>query len=123
MTFCKLILGAWSPWATQLRTKERRMRMSNDAKMLRMIKDTLDGLALTYQNSNFETQQQLEPQIQDLRDQYDALRGKMNGNANLITAADLTQMSQIRDEIDQAADTQALILAIARVAFFVGTKL
>jgi hypothetical protein len=97
--------------------------MSNDAKMLRMIKDTLDGLALTYQNSNFETQQQLEPQIQDLRDQYDALRGKMNGNANLITAADLTQMSQIRDEIDQAADTQALILAIARVAFFVGTKL
>jgi hypothetical protein len=97
--------------------------MSKDSDMLRMISDTLDGLALTYQNSDLPTKQQLEPKIKDLRDQYDALRGKLIDEANVITDDDMTQMTQIRDEIDRAADTQALILAIARAAFFVGTKL
>jgi|SRR5215831_11082239 len=98
--------------------------MSNDdAAMLSAVKDTLDGLAFKYSNSDFDTQQQLGPKIQDLNNQYNALRTKLVSDANVMTAADLTQMTAIRDAIDHAADTQALILGIARAAFFIGTKL
>jgi CRISPR/Cas system CMR-associated protein Cmr5 small subunit len=98
--------------------------MSNDdAAMLSTLKDTLDGLAFKYSNSDFDTQQQLGPKIQELNAQYNALRSKLVSEANVITADDLTQMTAIRDAIDQAADTQALILGIARAVFFIGTKL
>jgi len=97
--------------------------MSKDADILRQIKDTLDGLAFTFRHSDDATQQQLEPKIKDLTDQYNALQAKLFADANVITDADLAEMSQIRDEIDHAADTQALILGIARAAFFIGTKL
>jgi len=97
--------------------------MSKDAQMLGTIKDTLDELAFRFSNSDFDTQQQLAPKINELNDKYNALRAKIFSDGNVITDDDLSQMAALRDAIDKAADTQALILGIARTAFFIGTKL
>ena len=97
--------------------------MSNDATMLEMLGNSLTNLEVRYRATNdFATQQELEPQMQDVLAKYAALRTKLRQGQVIITDEDIAGMTQIRSDIDAAADKQSMLLAIARTAAFIGMR-
>jgi len=97
--------------------------MDNDAKMLELLGNGLTALEVKYRATNdFATQQELEPQMEDLVEQYAALRRKLRQGPAMITDEDIAAMTEIRSEIDAAADKQSMLLAIARTAAFIGMR-
>jgi hypothetical protein len=98
--------------------------MDNDAKMLQLLSNSLTQLEVKYRATNdFATQQELEPQIEELVSKYSDLRRKLREGPVIMTEQDIAGMTQIRDEIDRAADKQSMLLAIARTVAFIGLRL
>src|ERR1044072_5782518 len=97
--------------------------MDNDAKMLELLGNSLTDLEVKYRATNdFATQQELEPQIQNLIAQITTFRKKRREGPVLMTDAGLAGMREIQRQIDAAAEKQSLLLAIARTAAFIGMR-
>ncbi len=97
--------------------------MDNDARMLQLLSDSLTALELKYRaTDDFATQRELEPQLEDLVARYSALRRKLREGPVIMTDEDIAGMTQIRNQIDAAADKQSMLLAIARTAAFIGMR-
>jgi hypothetical protein len=98
--------------------------MDNDAKMLQLLSNSRSQHEVNYRATyDFATQQELEPQIEELVSKYSDLRRKLREGPVIMTEQDIAGMTQIRDEIDRAADKQSMLLAIARTVAFIGLRL
>jgi len=97
--------------------------MDNDAKMLELLGNSVTALELKLRATNdFATQRELEPELEELVEKYSALRKKLREGPVIMTEQDIAGMTQIRDEIDAAADKQSMLLAIARTVAFIGMR-
>src|ERR1043165_3451059 len=95
--------------------------MSNDTTVLEMLGNSLTDLEVRYRaTTDFATQQELEAKMEDVLAQYAALRTKLRQGEVIITAEDIAGMTEIRNDIDAAAEKQSMLLAIARTAAFIG---
>ena len=96
--------------------------MDNDTKMLNELTATVNTLDIKYKMSSFADQAVLGPQLSELWEDYVKFRTKLLKAGVITTDADLAEMEAIKEEIDSAADKQAMILAIARTIAFIATK-
>jgi hypothetical protein len=64
----------------------------------------------------------IRPTLEGILDDYAKYQIKLLKEGVIVSDEDLSEMKQIRDEIDEAAKTQQLIQAIARLSAFVALR-
>lgn len=96
--------------------------LDNDEIILEDAKDaafTLDkALRRSIINYDLDTVMELRPKVDDAYDKYSQARLKLLEEGVLATDDDVAEMCRIRAEIDQAANTQALIEGAIKFAAF-----
>ena len=98
------------------------MPADNDSVMLERLGYAVVDLQVKYRAASLADRLTLRPQLEDLLEKYAAYQVKLLEDGIITTDADLQAMDAIRAEIDQAADTQKLITALARTIAFVASK-
>ena len=99
----------------------------NDVIVLEEIKETVFALDKAYRRavnaSDVTAMTALKPQVDDAFDSYTKARLKLFADGVIATDQDVLELRNIRADIDQAADTHALIIGavkfIALIAAFV----
>lgn len=96
--------------------------MDNDAKMLEAMGDAVTRLQIKYRNSSISDRIKMKPDLEKLIQDYVDFQLKLIEEGVITTDADLKEMEDIRREIDNAAQTQALVQAIARTIAFIAKR-
>ena len=95
----------------------------NDIKILEDAKDAAFTLDKAYRyavlDRDLDRMVELKPKVDEAYDAYSSARLKLLEEGVLATDEDVTEMSRIRDEIDRAGETQALILGAIKFATFI----
>jgi hypothetical protein len=98
------------------------IEMDNDTIMLNELSAKVNTLDIKYKMSSFEDQAVLGPPLSELWNDWVTYRIKLMKAGVITTDEDLAEMETIKEQIDAAADRQAMILAIARTIAFIATK-
>ncbi len=96
--------------------------MDKDEKMLRNIGNAVIDLQVKYRASNLDERMEIRPQLDGLKKKYDDYQIVLWRDGVITTDEDLKEMAEIQKEIDQAAQTQQLVQAIAKTIVFVAKK-
>ena len=92
--------------------------MDNDAEVLKAASETVTEIDLRYRAASFDDKILLKPERDKAFHQYQAARLKLLADGMICTEADVAEMQQLRQEVLQAAQTQALLNAIGRTVGF-----
>ena len=93
--------------------------MDNDAKMLKKLSDALIDLQVKYRASSFQDQKILLPTLKALFGEVAKYQIKLLDDGTIVNEADLAEMDEIKQNIDDAAERQQLLAAIGRTLGFV----
>lgn len=96
--------------------------MDNDALMLEKLGDALTRLQVKYRAAGLSDRMLMRPSLEELLSDYTAYQLKLIKEGVISTDADLAEMEDIRQQINQAADTQQLMAAIAKTIAFAALK-
>ncbi len=96
--------------------------MDKDTEMLQNMGNAVVGLQIKYRASSLSEQVEIRPQLDELLTKYATYQIKLLDEGIITTDADLVDMADIRDEINQAAQKQQLVQAIAKTIVFVAKK-
>ena len=96
--------------------------MDNDAKMLEAMGDSVTKLQIKYRNSSISDRIKMKPDLEKLIHNYAEFQLKLIEEGVITTDADLKEMEDIRREIDNAAQTQEIVQAIARTIAFIAKR-
>ncbi len=96
--------------------------MDKDTEMLKKMGNAAVDLQIKYRESSPSEQAEIRPQLDELLTKYAAYQIKLLDEGIITTDADLVEMAEIRDEINQAAQKQQLVQAIAKTIVFVAKK-
>lgn len=95
----------------------------NDVMVLEDARDAVFTLEKAYRkaviNDDLDTMMEIEPHLSQAEDRLSLARLNLLKAGQLTTDADVTEMRRIRAEIDQAADTQQLILGAVKLVAMV----
>ena len=95
--------------------------MDNDSKTLEEIAQSITIIDLKYRALSFPEKMKLKPERDKAFSKYVEARIKLLEEGIITTEEQISEMRQIRNEIDDAAETQAIIVAIARLVGFIAT--
>ena len=98
------------------------MPADNDSVMLEQLGFAVVDLQVKYRAASLADRLALRPKLDELLENYATYQVKLLDDGIITTEAELQDMQAIRDAIDQAADTQKLIAALARTAVFIASK-
>jgi hypothetical protein len=99
------------------------MDNDNDALMLEQSDGALTVLMVKFRMASIDDRATMRPSLMKLIDDSADFRLRLVKEGVITTEDDLKEMGKIRDEIDAAGSKQALLLAIARTAAFIATKI
>lgn len=95
----------------------------NDEIILENAKEVAFKLDKAYRravlNADLDTMSKLKPQIEEAFDHYRQARLKLLEEGVLATDEDVEEMRRILEEIDQAAQTQSLIMGSIKFVSFI----
>jgi hypothetical protein len=96
--------------------------MDNDASMIESLGLALTSLQIKFRGSSIRDRMLIRPTLEGVLDDYAEYQIRLLKEGVIVSDEDLSEMKQIRDEIDEAAKTQQLIQAIARLSAFVALR-
>jgi hypothetical protein len=96
--------------------------MDNDTKMLAAMGNALVDLQVKYRNSSLADRMAIKPSLDELVSDYAEFQLRLLKEGVVSTDEELKEMQQIKVDIDKAANTQKLLVALARTIAFVATK-
>jgi len=96
--------------------------MDNDTKMIKEMGEALIDLQVKYRSSSLSDRMTMKPALEELLDDYAHLQMRLIKEGVITTDGDLEEMAKIKEEIDQAAKQEALLMVIARTIAFIATK-
>ena len=92
--------------------------MDNDSQTLQEISESITAIDLKYRALPFPDQMKLKPKRDEAFSKYVEARVALLEEGIITSADQVLEMRQIKKEIDDAADTQALIVSIGRLIGF-----
>ncbi len=95
--------------------------MDNDSKTLQVIAQSITIIDLKYRSLPFPEQMKLKPERDKAFSKYVEVRVKLLEEGVITTDDQISEMNEIKEEIDEAAENQAIIVAIGRLIGFVVT--
>ncbi len=96
--------------------------MDKDEKMLRHMGYAVVDLQVKYRSSSLVERMEIRPQLDELLKKYGDYQLILFRDGVITTDEDLKEMTEIQKEIDQAAQIQQLVKALAKTIAFVATK-
>lgn len=92
--------------------------LDKDIQVLKEIKDTIFMIDKQYRTATFEEKLDLKEARNEAFNAYILARVKLIDEGVICTAEDVNEMRRIREEVEQAANTQSLIVGSFRLVRF-----
>ena len=96
--------------------------MDNDAKMLEQMGTALTSLQVKYRESSLEERMAMKPMFEEPLRDYTTYQLALLKEGIITTDKDLVAMRAIKKEIDAAAQSQEIAVAIAKTIAFIAAK-
>lgn len=96
--------------------------MDNDAKMISILSNALINLQVTYRGSNVIDRMQMKPKLEELLNRFASYQLKLLEEGIITTEDDLAEMAVLKEQIDNAANTQQILAMIGKTIAFIITK-
>jgi len=91
-----------------------------DRKVVKDAENSLDVLFEKYEEATLADKWLLKPAIKKASEELLVARLALFKNGQLTTQEDVDKLAEIRDEINNAANAQALIMSALKLAAFLG---
>jgi hypothetical protein len=96
--------------------------MDNDSQMLRLLGNALIDLQIRYRAAPLADRMAMKHSLDQLLMDYAHYQIRLMKEGTITTEDDLREMAAIRAEVEQAAATQQVVVALAKTIAFVATK-
>lgn len=96
--------------------------MDNDAKMITILSNALINLQVKYRGSNVIDRMQLKPNLEELLNKFSGYQLKLLEEGIITTENDLVEMALLKEQMDNAANTQQILAMIGKTIAFIITK-
>jgi hypothetical protein len=97
--------------------------MDNDTQMLKELGDAVIALQVKYRNSPLAERMALKPALEELLSDYSNYQLRLLKEGVITNQEDLDEMANLKQEIDQAAEKEALLKAIGKTIAFIALKI
>ena len=97
--------------------------MDNDTQMLKEMGDAVVALQVKYRNSPLAERMALKPALEELLSDYSNYQLRLLKEGVITNQEDLDEMANLKQEIDQAAEKEALLKAIGKTIAFIALKI
>ncbi|MEJ2049113.1 MAG: hypothetical protein P8Y60_04585 [Calditrichota bacterium] len=97
--------------------------MDNDTQMLKEMGDAMVALQVKYRNSPLVERMALKPALEELLSDYANYQLRLLKEGVITNQEDLDEMANLKQEIDQAAEKEALLKAIGKTIAFIALKI
>jgi hypothetical protein len=97
--------------------------MDNDTQMLKEMGDAVVALQVKYRNSPLAERMALKPALEELLSDYTNYQLRLLKEGVITNQEDLDEMANLKQEIDQAAEKEALLKAIGKTIAFIALKI
>lgn len=96
--------------------------MDYDAMMIRELSNALINLQVKYRACTVTDRMKLRPKLEELLAHFSRYQLKLLEEGVITTENDLREMALLKQQIDQAADTQQMLAMIGKTIAFIVTK-
>jgi len=97
--------------------------MDRDTQMLQEMGNAVIALQMKFRNSPLADRMAIKPALEELLSDYANYQIRLLKEGIITSEQDLAEMADIRQEIEQAAEKEALLKAIGRTIAFVAVKI
>ena len=97
--------------------------MDNDTQMLKELGDAVIALQVKYRNSPLAERMALKPALEELLSDYTNYQLRLLKEGVITNQEDLDEIANLKQEIDQAAEKEALLKAIGKTIAFIALKI
>jgi len=97
--------------------------MDRDTQMLQEMGNAVITLQMKFRNSPLADRMAIKPALEELLSDYADYQIRLLKEGIITSEQDLTEMADIRQEIEQAAEKEALLKAIGKTIAFVAVKI
>jgi len=97
--------------------------MDNDAKMIQSSGMALTTIQIKYRASSIKNRILLRPTLEQALNDYAQYQIRLLKEGIISTEDDVSEMNELRDEIEKAGKSQQLIEGIARFIGFVAVRI
>ena len=97
--------------------------MDRDTQMLQEMGNAVIALQMKFRNSPLADRMAIKPALEELLSDYADYQIRLLKEGIITSEQDLAEMADIRQEIEQAADKEALLKAIGKTIAFVAVKI
>jgi len=97
--------------------------MPTNAEVLSQLDLIRTNLQVLIDNSGLRDRKELQPQLDKANEAYDAFQAKVIAGGIVVSDADMQEMSQIKQDVDAAAQKEEIVNAIAKVVAFMAKKM
>jgi recombinational DNA repair protein RecT len=97
--------------------------MDRDTQMLQEMGNAVIALQMKFRNSPLADRMAIKPALEELLSDYANYQIRLLKEGIITSEQDLAEMADIRQEIEQAAEKEALLKAIGKTIAFVAVKI
>lgn len=97
--------------------------MDRDTQMLQEMGNAVIALQMKFRNSPLADRMAIKPALEELLSDYADYQIRLLKEGIITSEQDLAEMANIRQEIEQAAEKEALLKAIGKTIAFVAVKI
>jgi len=97
--------------------------MDRDTQMLQEMGNAVITLQMKFRNSPLADRMAIKPALEELLSDYADYQIRLLKEGIITSEQDLAEMANIRQEIEQAAEKEALLKAIGKTIAFVAVKI
>ncbi len=97
--------------------------MDRDTQMLQEMGNAVITLQMKFRNSPLADRMAIKPALEELLSDYADYQIRLLKEGIITGEQDLVEMADIRQEIEQAAEKEALLKAIGKTIAFVAVKI
>lgn len=97
--------------------------MDNDAVMLEKLGNAIVDLQVKYRAAPLKDRMLMRPSLDELLKDHAQYSSRLIKEGVITSEQELEEMKEIKNQIDSAASTQALIAALGKTIAFVATKI
>ena len=97
--------------------------MDRDTQMLQEMGNAVIALQMKFRNSPLADRMAIKPALEELLSDYADYQIRLLKEGIITSEQDLAEMADIRQEIEQAAEKEAMLKAIGKTIAFVAVKI
>lgn len=96
--------------------------MDKDSRMLNQMGSVLTTLQIKFRNSSVADRITMRPKLEQVTHQYVTYQLSLIEDGIIVTEDDLTEMEELKAEIDGAAQSQQILVAIIKTGVFLAAR-